>query len=516
MPNFIKKLLLVSLLFSAWGFGDFSSMMKREKFLTPQEAFHVSAIVKEGMIQTTLKMADKIHIYEDTLHYRIVAPKRVQLHVQKPKPHEVNGEKVYEKELRVNIPISKIVSEVAGDYTLEVEFQGCSDTGICYQPIRKTFHFKGVGELGFFDKISSLAKSGNTQNIADALANESWVFILLLFFVAGVLMSLTPCILPMVPILSSIIIQQTNTQEKSKKSQAFMISLVYVVSMALAYAMIGVVAGLFDFDLQANMNNPWVLVPVAGIFAILAFSMFGYYEIALPVSWQSKLNTLSSHHAQGKGLIGTVIMGAISALIVGACTAPVISGAILFIILTGKALLGGISLFVMGIGMGIPLLLVGAGASSFVPKPGGWMNRVSKFFGLLMLVMALVILARVIPHNEGGDRGYSLTKLKHEVEASSKPVVIDIYKAGCAACKELEEITFSDKKVKEELRHFTFIHIDVTDYTEEEKVLLRKYKLFGAPNIIFFDKNNQYLPSKNLTGFISPEVFVKHLKSIDR
>jgi thiol:disulfide interchange protein DsbD len=285
--------------------------------------------------------------------------------------------------------------------------------------------------------------------------------------------------------------------------------------MAMMYALIGVVAGLLDFDLQANLNNPWVIIPVAGIFIALAFSLFGYFELALPASWQAKLSGVSDS-AHGKGLVGTAIMGALSALIVGACTAPIISGAILFIVLTGKALLGGVALFVMGIGAGVPLLLVGAGASKFVPKPGGWMAMVSKFFGLLMLIMALLILSRLIPNGDEGDRGYTLERLSQEVSATEKPVIVDIYKSGCASCKELEQITFPNEKVKEQLKDFTFIHIDVTAYTDSDKALLKKYKLFGAPNIIFFDKENNYLAKKSLTGFINPEDMVIHLRDIRR
>ena len=512
MRYFIKKLFLLSLVLSMGAFAGFGGALKKQKFLSPEEAFQTTAVASETSIDTHIIMADKIHIYEKSLHYRIVSPKNIELSVKKEKAHLYDGDKVYDKELLVQIPLSDISAKVSGDYTLEIEYQGCSDAGICYQPIKTRFDFNGTGEEGFFSKITSLAKSGQSDDIADALSNESGIFIIFLFFVAGLLMALTPCILPMIPILSSIILQQANKEGEVKKSTAMTISLVYVVSMALMYALIGVVAGTLDFDLQANMNNPWVILPLVAIFVALAFSLFGYFELALPASWQAKLNGVSNG-AESKGLVGTAIMGALSALIVGACTAPIISGAILFIMFTGKALLGGIALFFMGIGAGVPLLFVGAGASRFVPKPGGWMNIISKFFGVLMILMALFMLSKLMP-NDNGDRGYSIERLTQEVQASSKPVVIDIYKAGCAACTELEELTFPDPKVKKAMENFTFIHIDVTDYSDKDKALLKKYKLFGAPNIIFFDKDNQYLPEKSLTGFIPAEAFAKHLRSI--
>jgi len=508
-----KRVFLVIFVLFSYLYGGFGLKLVEPKFLKPEEAFKVYATQDKDTIHTTISLAKDIHIYDNSLSYKIVSPKELELSVVKPEPIIIDGDKVYEGNLSIDIPIADITSKIKGDYTLEISFQGCSSAGICYQPINKQFKFKNEIKATAFDKFSTLLKSGNTTDIASALASESTLFILIVFFVAGLLMALTPCILPMIPILSSIILQQASKDGgEVKKSTAMLTSGVYVVSMALMYAIIGVVAGLLDFDLQANMNNPFVIIPVALIFVALAFSLFGYYEIALPASLQAKLNSVSDG-ASSKGLIGTAIMGAISALLVGACTAPIIGGAILFIVITGKALLGGVALFVMGIGAGVPLLLVGAGASKLVPKPGGWMNMVSKFFGVLMLVMALAMLYRLVP-NDSGDLGYSIARLEKEVKSSNKPVIVDFYKAGCASCKELEEITFPNEKVQEELKRFKFIHIDVTNYTKDDKDMLKKYKLFGAPNLIFFDKNNKFLEEKSLSGFVKPKDLEEHLKSI--
>ena len=590
MQNITKKLLLVSLLLSTFLFGGFSSALKKQKFLSPDEAFRVTAVKKGDSIQTEIKMAEKIHIYEDSLHYRITVPQKVELKVNKPEAKELDGDKVYEKDLRITIPTNQIESKVKGDYTLEIEFQGCSDAGICYQPIKKQFAFKGT-KAGFFDKISSALKEGNAAKIADILSNESGFFIVLLFFLFGILLSLTPCIFPMIPILSSIIVSQQKSEENPSVAKAFFTSLVYVLAMALTYTVVGVVAGLVGADIQSAMQNPWVLSAFAAMFVALAFSLFGYYEIGLPASWQSKLSRVSDEAGQKGGLIGTAIMGLLSALIVGPCVAPPLAGAVLFISHTGDAALGGIALFVMSLGMGLPLLLVGIGAGKFMPKPGGWMSAVSQAFGVVMLALAIFMLSRVLPDGvtmmlwallfigtalymgvfeskagEGamklfklvamifllygvalfmgalsgadsmfrpferfttsttkavvgsphsqGHLGYSIARLMREVEASDKPVVVDFGKKSCSACKELEEITFPDPKVKEQLKKFTFIQIDLSNNTDADKALLKKYELFGTPNIIFFDKNNRYLPEKSLTGFIKPEVFAKHLESI--
>ena len=591
----IKKLLLLSLLLSTLVFGGFSSALKKQKFLQPEEAFQITAVLKGDVIETKVTLADKIHVYDDdTLHYRITTPSKIELKVTRPASHDLDGDKVFEKKILVTIPVKEIEEKVKGDYILEIEVLGCSDKGICYQPFIKSFHFKGA-EAGVFDKISSLTKEGNTAKIADVLSSESSFFIILLFFIFGLLLALTPCVFPMIPILSSIIVSQSG-EGKPSVAKAFFTSLIYVVSMALTYTVVGVVAGLLGADIQAAMQNPWVLTVFAAMFVALAYSLFGYYEIGLPASWQSKISKASDEAGQKGGFVGTAIMGLLSALIVGPCVAPPLGGAVLFISHTGDALLGGTALFVMSMGMGMPLLLVGIGAGKFMPKPGGWMTAVSQVFGVMMLGLAIFMLGRILPDTvtmilwallfigsalymgvfnpssatqgakklfqllavafllygaslfigalsgstsilkpfekftqagtagpgaaslntgeEKAHRGYSVARLMKEVKASEKPVVVDFGKDSCTACAELEHITFPDPKVQEQLKNFTFIKIDLTDNTDDDKELLKHFELFGTPNIIFFGKDNAYMPEKSLTGFIKPEVFAAHLKEI--
>jgi len=593
MQNIIKKLLLVSFFFNLFLFAGFESALKKQKFLSPDKAFQVSARLKGDVIETKITIADHIHVYDDdTLQYKITSPKKVTLNVKKPASHDFDGDMVFEKEILVNIPVADITSQVSGDYTLTIEFLGCSDKGICYQPIIKTFNFKGE-KLSVWDKISTLAKEGNAGKIVDVLVNESSFFVLFLFFIFGLLLSLTPCIFPMIPILSSIIISHQGENIKPSMGKAFFTSLVYVLAMALTYTLVGLVAGMLGADLQAAMQNPWILTLFSGVFIALAFSLFGYFEIGLPTSWQSKLSK-TSDNAQGKGIMGTAIMGALSALIVGPCTAAPISGAVIFISQTGDALLGGLALFVMSMGMGMPLLLVGVGAGKFMPKPGGWMTAVSQVFGVMMLALAIFMLSRILPGGvtmilwsllflgtalfmgvfeskagEGAKKlfkllamvfliygivlfvgaisgaksmfnplgkftsgvavqsvvastkssdhlGYSVARLMKEIKASNKPVVVDFGKDSCTACTELEEITFPDARVQAQLKDFTFIKIDLTANNDDDKALLKEYGLFGTPNIIFFDKENNYMPEKSLTGFVSPDDFAKHLQSIKR
>jgi len=596
----IKKIFLVTtvifstLFISADGFSGFK--LPKQSFLGPAEAFKATATKEGDSIKTHITLGDKIYIYAKDLHYKITKPNSTELEFTKPVAQKHGEFDVY-RDVSIDIPLSQIHSVVKGDYTLSIEMTGCSDSGICYQPQIRSFDFKYEGaKEGFVAKITRLTKEGNTAKIADVLVNESSFFILLLFFVFGLFLALTPCIFPMIPILSSIIISQAGKDQKPSMGRAFFTSLVYVVSMALAYTVVGVIAGLVGADIQAAMAKPWVIVLFAMMFVALAFSLFGYYEIGLPAKWQSKLS-LASDNAQSKGIVGTVIMGVLSALIVGPCVAPPLGGAILFISHTGDAFLGGLALFVMSIGMGMPLLLVGIGAGKFMPKPGGWMMRISQIFGVMMLIMALYMIDRLLPSSVtmilaslilmgsaiymgvfdssdsragmgklinlsalvmllygamlligavsgsssllhpldrfigGGSsasavaptdrsshQGYSIQRLEAEIAKATqigKPVVVDIGKEGCAACTELEHITFPDPAVRAQMKRFVFIQIDITNNTPQEQAILKKYQIFGAPNILFFDSKGEALPERFITGFRSPEMFVQDLKAVN-
>ncbi len=591
MVRKIVTILLILLSAHTFVYGSFASAMKSRKLLSPDEAFHLTTRQNDTGVDVVLTMAPKVHIYKNALKFDIVSPTKATLHPTLPPAIEKEGEKVYEGTLKVHIPQAQIDAKVKGVYTLQVSFQGCSDAGICYQPISKRFDLK-ASEAGFFYKISSALNEGNAGKIADLISKENGFFIVLLFFIFGILLALTPCVFPMIPILSSIIVSQQKGSENPSVARALFISSVYVLAMASTYTVVGIVAGLVGADIQTAMQNPWVLGAFAAIFVALALSLFGYYEIGLPASWQSKLNRASDEAGQKGGVIGTAIMGLLSALIVGPCVAPPLAGAVLFISHTGDALLGGTALFAMSVGMGLPLLLVGIGAGKFMPKPGGWMTVVSQAFGVMMLALAIFMLSRFLPHsvtlilwsllfmgtaiymgvfeNKAGEgamklfrllamvfliygislfvgalagatsmlhpfepftspkavalsdkedlsasRGYSIARLLKEVKASDKPVVVDFGKESCTSCKELEEVTFKDPKVKEALKHFTFIKVDVTENTPEERALLKKYELFGTPNIIFFDKYGKFMPDKSLTGYIGPKEFAEHLKEVE-
>jgi len=255
-----------------------------------------------------------------------------------------------------------------------------------YQPLSTQFSFPKKGSVALSEQ----------EGIAAQLASGNVAFVLLSFFGFGLLLSLTPCVFPMIPILSSIIVSQPSVSMGAKKG--FLLSLIYVLAMSLAYTIAGILAALFGANLQVSMQNPWVISLFSAIFVLLALSMFGFYEIKMPNFIQNRVNKKSGE-AQAQGVIGIAIMGFLSALIVGPCVAAPLAGALIYIGQSGDALLGGAALFVMSLGMGAPLLLIGTTAGRYMPRPGVWMQNITAFFGVLLLGVAIWMLSRILPGN---------------------------------------------------------------------------------------------------------------------
>ena len=376
------------------------------KFLMPEEAFKPSAKLNENMqIEAKIEIGKDIYLYEDAVKLEIKNKNGIDIKdIEKPKSVEHHEDKVYLKSPTFIIDLKKDEG-VKGikEIDFEISYQGCSEQGLCYEPETRSFKFEiDSTRLGSSDKKELLpiiekktlneSKSlSESDSIADTIKHGSLALVLLTFFGFGLLLSLTPCTFPMIPIISGVIISQG---EGITTKKAFMLSLVYVLAMAVAYTIAGVLAGLFGSNLQAALQTPWVIYSFAGIFVALALSMFGFYELKLPDSLVAKVS--SNHHSNRGGYIGVAIMGFLSALIVGPCVAAPLAGALVYIGQTGDAVLGGAALFVMSLGMGFPLIVVGVSAGKFMPKPGAWMTMVSAVFGVMMLGIAIWMLERVV------------------------------------------------------------------------------------------------------------------------
>jgi len=618
----LKKALLTLLLLlhtSLFAFG--------EEILPAEEAFVPSVTSVEGTIYTTIKLADEIYAYKQQLKYKIISPKEVDLTtlITLPKPEKFHDFIVYRDDIHVDIPLSVIQKEVGQEaFKLQIFYQGCSEQGLCYKPMKPIYAFDASGKLienapkekkevkkstWGTPALSSEAVSKVPQEksvtkavqeapiseesaIAEKLKNSSFFAILALFFGFGLALSLTPCIFPMIPILSSIITLESKQSGHMSAKRGFFLSLIYITSSALIYALAGVFSAIFGANILSAMQNPWVIVLFATIFIALAFSMFGYYEIQLPKSLQNFANK-KSDDSKGGGFIGIAIMGALSALIVGPCVAPPLAAALMFIGQTGDVLLGGFALFLLGLGMGAPLLLIGAGGGKFMPKPGGWMTKVSYVFGVIMLGIAVSFLSRILPDavtmilwsllfigsaiysgaleplKEGISGptklikvfavlmlGYGLillvgtfsggtsvfdplkklysnkgvvgaistqpvfmkvatkVELDKAIQESTKPVLIDFTAEWCAACHELEEITFADATVQQLMQKFTLIQINVTNNSDDDKELQKLYGVVGPPAIIFYDANHNELQNHKMIGYKPPSDFITILNNV--
>ncbi len=370
------------------------------ELLEPDKAFSLSANIDEQQtIHLNWRIADDYYLYQNKVKVSVLQPENVNLTpisfpTGKEKHDEIFGDTiVYYHSLDIQQSLTPPLKQ-ATTLQLKVEFQGCADIGVCYPPMSKTIDLT-LEPL----KSSSISKTNTTNDlseqdeIARSLSTNTLFLTCLTFLGFGILLSFTPCVFPMIPILSGIIIGHGKDLTQRK---AFNVSLSYVIASALTYALFGILAGLFGENLQASFQNPWILSFFSLIFVALALSMFGLYQLQLPTAIQSKLSNLSQHQKHGS-LWGSAIMGCLSTLIVGPCVAAPLAGVLIYIGQTGDAVLGGFALFSLGLGMGIPLIIIGMSAGKLLPKAGLWMEPIKYFFGVLLLAVAIWLMERILP-----------------------------------------------------------------------------------------------------------------------
>ena len=413
--------------------------------LSVKEAFNLTAHADEQNVEFRFAPAPNIHVYKDSLAANL-GELNLNSHLNFPKSEIEDEREVYTGKFSLFVPIN-LLKELSGDenFALKLEYQGCAKDGICYQPQTLNFSVKKglsgysvtqIIEAAEPDEFASRqAPLSEQYSIAASLSSANFLLSLVTFFGYGLLLSLTPCIFPMIPILSSIIVSKQasgganlNTKNsgkstrneavnlseeneisaeferknphaknnKSKKPRAasgFFLSLIYVFAMACAYAVAGVAASVFGSGVQTALQTPAVLIGFSIVFVALALSMFGLYELQMPLALQNAL----SKKAQSKGgIVGVFVMGFLSALIASPCVAAPLAGVLLYIAQSGNALFGGLALFTMGLGMGVPLLLIGASSGKILPRPGAWMDKIKTLFGFIMLIMAVWLSARVL------------------------------------------------------------------------------------------------------------------------
>ena len=600
---------------------SFGAQSAKQDLLEPEKVFRFSARVLDAAnIEVRYQIADGYYLYRERFAFAAEGGAKLgeaRIPEGKKKKDEFFGDvQTHRGELKIVVPVEAAAD---GKVALNVTSQGCADVGVCYVPMDSKIQLAMAGgavsgglptvrDSG--DPLARLMGQGDAPKAntaantaaATVLAEDSRVaslfqgsFWLLIasFFGFGLLLSFTPCVLPMIPILSGIIVGRG---QGVTRAQGFALSAAYVLGMAITYALAGVAAGLSGAMLSAALQNPWVLGGFAALFVVLAMSMFGFYELQLPAGWQARLNA-SSNKLPGGRYGGVFAMGALSALIVGPCVAAPLAGALLYISQSRDGMLGGTALFAMALGMGVPLLAVGASAGALLPKAGPWMDAIKRFFGVLLIAVAIYLVSPLIPlavqmlawgallivsamllraidalppqahsllrvgkgvgmiallagaaYIVGGLSGakdifqplsglsaapsgsapaspaeplFKRVSTSAELDAAlkaatatGKPALLDFYADWCVSCKEMERFTFTDAQVQQRLKDMVKVQADVTANNAEHQALLKRFRLFGPPGIIFFDKNGKEINGLRVIGFQGAEKFTGVLDEV--
>ena len=550
-----------------------------EEFLDPAVAFQFSARMQDAnTIVATWQIADGYYMYREPYKFQANGAK---LGTPNIPPGKVKFDETFQKDvetyrhtLTVTIPV-----EADGPFALTATGQGCSDKGLCYAP--QDVRVELTGGAGFVAGAAPVAATptssgGETGAIESALKGGKLLAIVPLFMLLGLGLSFTPCVLPMVPILSFIIVGEG---AQVSRARGLLLSATYALGMAIVYTALGVAAGLIGEGLAATLQNPWVLGSFAVLMALLSLSMFGVYELQVPAALQNKLATVSNKQSSGR-LAGVFVMGAISALIVGPCVAAPLAGALLYISQTRDVVIGGSALFAMAVGMSVPLLLVGVSAGALLPRAGAWMDAVKRFFGVLMLAMAWWLVSPVLPGavqmlgwtalgigygvyllagrghwlakasgvafmllggvqlvgvvsggrdalaplahlQENGVKPLPFTRVKTVAQLDAvlaqtggKTVLLDFYADSCVSCKEMEKITFVEPQVRAKLANSLLLQVDVTANDEADKAMLKRFSLFGPPGIIMFDMRGREIADSRVIGYQDPQKFLQSLSRL--
>lgn len=380
----------------------------QDELLPPEQAFQFLASTKDAQtLRVDWRIADGYYLYREKIQLALVDAAGAQLGTYDiprgtPEYDEAFGQvETFHSELGFDLPLIRS-NPSAHAVTLQAKFQGCADRGVCYPPMTQEISLELPAAL----QNAALAKSATPvddaaatpafseqERIVQSLRQDTLWMTLLSFFGFGLLLAFTPCVFPMIPILSGILVGRGN---RITTGRAFLLSLSYVIASAATYTAFGILAALFGNNLQTTFQQPWIIALFSAVFVLLSLSMFGFYSLQLPNWLQVKLHNSSERHRDGS-LWGAAIMGSLSSLIVGPCVAAPLAGALIYIGQTGNAVLGGSALFAMGIGMGVPLLLLGASAGKLLPKAGAWMNVTKAVFGVIMLAVAVWMLGRILP-----------------------------------------------------------------------------------------------------------------------
>ncbi|HAT8492050.1 TPA: protein-disulfide reductase DsbD [Vibrio vulnificus] len=559
-------------------------------FVPVDQAFPFNYFQQDHRITLDWQVKEGYYLYQQRLSFSAenVVLGDIQMENGQPYRDEFFGDvNIYTNPLFVNIPMQ----DWQPGAKLIVQYQGCAKAGFCYPPETRVIDITSFtnGDMAPATMPTQTASNLDTSTanastpqpltqqdqLASGLADNWWTP--LLFLALGVGLAFTPCVLPMYPILTSIVLGSGKLSQR----RALGLSLVYVQGMALTYTLLGLVVASAGLQFQAAMQHPYVLIGLSILFVTLALSMFGVYTLQLPSSVQTWLNNLSNKQ-QGGSSAGVFAMGAISGLVCSPCTTAPLSGALLYVAQSGDLLTGGVALYALAMGMGIPLILVAVFGNKLLPKAGGWMDRVKTLFGFVLLAAPIFLLERILPEmwstalwsalgiaafgwlyhvknslefggwkqsavgiiavlglfasaqpalnywfadstQQAQTSEVSFIKIRNVEELqqqlalakqAKKPVMLDFYADWCVACKEFEKYTFHDPAVAAQLKQFVLLQADVTRNQAQDIELLQAQQVLGLPTIDFWDAQGNPVSNARLTGFMQATPFLEHIQRI--
>ncbi len=575
-------LFFIGLLINSANANDSLFLKDKNAFLPPDEAFQLTIKKNPQSIEAAFFIAKDYYLYRNKLRVEFdhIVQKQMLLPTAEIKtdPHFGKTE-IYHDTLDISIPYDP----THPPKEINLTYQGCSQKGLCYAPITKTFKFDNIQNKN----LNAVSSNSEVDTMQFLLQSQHIGLILLGFFIAGLLLSLTPCVLPMIPILSSIIFASHKRPSHQTRLKDFFLSLSYVGGVSFTYTLIGIFAGLSGNLITSSIQSPLLMIILGIVFILLALSMFDLYALKLPHFVENFIAT-SILRVEGGRYLNVFIIGMISSLVLSPCIAPPLAGAIIYINQSQDFVLGGLALFTLSIGMSMPLLLIGIFSDQWLPKRGHWMIIVKELIGFILIAMGLFIMSPLFP--EHFDQiaysalllalsiylffaarrfkykamswvhvlafvtliasillfGLTLQKINvsdnENVSNISKPnhvsvlpfkqiqslddlsrelnqrdkkmIMLDFYADWCVSCKEYEKLTFSNSKVKERLKEYSLLQVDVTKNNANHKALLKHFNLYGPPAILFFDKQHSEIRTYRIVGYKNASQMLNHLKTL--
>ena len=564
---------------------------KKPAFLPVDEAFQFSAAKSENQenVIVNWSIAEGYYLYQEKISVKLNQEETSSF--DEPtfsiSPEDYNDPyfglmKIFKKPVQAIFKASQ--PPLKAEDVVEIAYQGCTE-GFCYPPEVKEIKVAdlSIAHVANTEKTSENSTALSAQpkaeqdRLAESLFNSKYA--VFGFFLLGLGLAFTPCVLPMLPLLSAIVIGQN---QRPNMWRAFALSFVYVQGMALTYTLLGLIVAAIGLPFQVALQHPYVMIGLSIIFVLLALSMFGVFTLQLPSSLQTKLSLLSQQQKAG-ALGGVFLMGMIAGLVASPCTSAPLSGALLYVAQSGDLFTGAITLYLLALGMGVPLILITLFGNKILPKSGMWMETVKKLFGFVMLALPVFLISRILP-DEWTPRLWAMLstaffiwfafqmpkngtgwvfrilflvaamisvkplqtwvwgetstpsavenkavshvefkKVKSEAELqqallenNKSLVMLDLYADWCVACKEFEKETFSDPSVQKAFGDMLLLQVDMTKNSEENRALMTKYKVLGLPTILFFNRDGKEIEGSRVNGFMPPVEFLQWIQKISK